>query len=76
MNFAVLAGAFVIKAIKLTEEDDVTAVLKQAGKEKGPMLIDIPISGTENVYPMVAPGKANREMIGGIIPRRRLAVNS
>ncbi|MBN1798305.1 MAG: biosynthetic-type acetolactate synthase large subunit [Spirochaetales bacterium] len=63
MDFAVLAEAFGIKAVKLTEADDVTAVLKQAGKESGPMLIEIPISGTENVYPIVAPGKANREMV-------------
>ena len=27
--------------------------------------ISIPINETENVYPMVAPGAANTEMIGG-----------
>jgi acetolactate synthase-1/2/3 large subunit len=63
MDFAALACDFGIRGIRLTEEDAAAAVFKTACKQPGPMLIDIPVSGTENVYPMVAPGKANREMM-------------
>jgi acetolactate synthase-1/2/3 large subunit len=32
-------------------------------KEKGPCIIDVPIHYSENVFPMVPPGAANRDMI-------------
>jgi acetolactate synthase-1/2/3 large subunit len=63
MDFAALACDFGIRGIRLTEADAAAAVFKAACKEPGPVLIDIPISGIENVYPMVPPGKANREMM-------------
>jgi len=30
----------------------------------GPCLVDLPVTDRANVYPMVPPGAANREMIG------------
>ncbi len=37
----------------------------------GPCLINVPIDAEENVYPMVPPGGANRDMIGGEIHAAR-----
>ena len=31
----------------------------------GPCLVNVPIAAEENVYPMVPPGAANRDMIEG-----------
>jgi acetolactate synthase-1/2/3 large subunit len=62
-EIAALAGEFGIRGIKLTKADDFKEMFNPACKESGSVLIEIPISGTENVYPMVTPGKANREML-------------
>lgn len=40
------------------------AVLDRALSNPGPMLLNVPISPTEKVFPMVPPGAANRDMIG------------
>ena len=37
--------------------------LAEALRQPGPCLINVPIAGDENVYPMVPPGGANRDMI-------------
>jgi len=39
--------------------------LAQALGERGPCLINVPIAAEKNVYPMVPPGGANRDMIEG-----------
>jgi len=75
MNFSALAGEFGIKGIRPTEADEILSVFKQACTEQGTLLIEIPIPCTENVYPMVVPGKANREMMDGVRERRRVVVN-
>lgn len=64
-DYAAVARAFGVKAYDLAEADDPISVLEQALREPGPALINVPIRGDENVYPMVPPGAANREMIGG-----------
>ena len=38
---------------------------REALATPGPCLINVPIAAEENVYPMVPPGGANRDMIGG-----------
>ena len=34
-------------------------------RRPGPGLVNVPIAPEENVYPIVPPGGANRDMIGG-----------
>ena len=65
VNFAMTAQSMGIKGIDLGQSDDPEADLREALLEHGPCVINIPISETEMVYPMVAPGGANRDMIGG-----------
>ena len=43
----------------------VNALLAKALGEKGPCLIHAPVDSNEKVYPMVPPGAANKDMIGG-----------
>jgi acetolactate synthase-1/2/3 large subunit len=65
VNFGLTAQSMGVKGIDLGQSDDPEADLREALLEHGPCVINIPISETEMVYPMVAPGGANRDMIGG-----------
>ena len=64
-DFAAIARGFDISAIDLGRVEDPIASLAEALETPGPCLINVPIDAEENVYPMVAPGGANRDMIGG-----------
>jgi acetolactate synthase-1/2/3 large subunit len=64
-DFAAIARGFNIAAIDLGRVEDPITSLSAALSEPGPCLINVPIAAEENVYPMVAPGGANRDMIGG-----------
>jgi len=65
VDFMKIAEGFGIKAYDFTESDDPAETLAKAIAEPGPALIHVPISPDEPVYPMVPPGAANTEMIGG-----------
>ena len=65
VNFAALAVAMGASGFDLGEADDPYAVIQQALSNPGPCVIDVPISEQEMVFPMVPPGAANKEMIGG-----------
>jgi acetolactate synthase-1/2/3 large subunit len=64
-NFAAIARGFGIKAFDLEEKCNPEEVLFQALEYGGPCAINIPVDGTENVWPMVPPGASNREMMTG-----------
>ena len=67
-DFAVIARGFGIRGYDLTgESGEFASIFQTALTEPGPCLINVPIDHTENVFPMVPPGKANYEMIGGEI---------
>jgi len=65
VDFMALAKGFGIAACDLAAEDDPTDALAQALKANGPCLIHAPIDPAANVFPIVPPGAANREMIEG-----------
>ncbi len=65
VDFVKTAEAMGCKGVNLALSDDPMADLKNALLEHGPCVINLPISETEMVYPMVAPGGANFDMIGG-----------
>ena len=54
-----------MKGVDLASVSDPLLALESALLERGPCVINLPISETEMVFPMVAPGGANREMIHG-----------
>jgi len=64
-DFAALARGFGIPAVDLGKASDPAAELACALARPGPCLISAPIAEDELVLPMVPPGGANREMIGG-----------
>ncbi|MFA5057865.1 MAG: biosynthetic-type acetolactate synthase large subunit [Opitutaceae bacterium] len=62
-DFAALARAFGLRGIRLDADRDPLADLAGALAAPGPCVIDIPIHERANVFPMVPPGAANRQMI-------------
>lgn len=64
-DFIKVAEGFGIPGIRLEQGTDPREALREALSMKGPMVIDVPIDFRENVYPMVPPGAANIDMIGG-----------
>jgi acetolactate synthase-1/2/3 large subunit len=67
LNFAAIGRQFGIPSIDLNGVSDPHPALKGMISGSGPRLIDVPIHAAENVFPMVPPGSANREMIDGRI---------
>ena len=65
-DFAALAQAFGLPAYNLGKLDDPEQALTAALEAPGPCVIDAPVHAGENVFPMVPPGAANRDMIGGL----------
>jgi acetolactate synthase I/II/III large subunit len=63
LDFAAIGRQFGIRGIALGEAIDPVKTIELMLKEKGPCIIDVPIHYSENVFPMVPPGAANREMI-------------
>lgn len=66
-DFAAIAEGFGVRGWNLGDCFDPTAMLEEALAAPGPAVINAPIHFAENVYPMVPPGAANRDMIGGNI---------
>ncbi len=63
-DFAAIARGFGIAAQDLNGAGDPIATLARNLRAPGPCLINVPIAAEANVYPMVPPGAANRDMIG------------
>jgi acetolactate synthase-1/2/3 large subunit len=64
-DFIRVAEGFGVPAVDLDRETDPLAALATALSTRGPMLIHASIAMHEQVLPMVPPGAANKEMIGG-----------
>jgi len=62
-DFAAIARGFGVRGIRIDPRADPLAQLADALAGEGPCVIDIPIHTTANVYPMVPPGAANRQMM-------------
>jgi len=65
VDFVRIAEGFGMRAYDLGNCTDPAKVLERAFQEPGPCLVHAPINASETVYPMVPPGAANRDMIGG-----------
>ena len=64
-DFIKVAEGFGWQTLDLDQADDPIAALGKALASRGPMLIHASIDRREQVLPMVAPGAANKDMIGG-----------
>jgi acetolactate synthase-1/2/3 large subunit len=65
-DFAAIARGFGVDAYDLGAAADPLALLSGALRTSGPCLVNVPIAADANVYPMVPPGAANRDMIDAV----------
>ena len=62
-DFVKLADAYGMAARAVTRKDDVHEAIQEAQAHDGPFLLDFQVEEFTNVYPMVAAGKSNADMI-------------
>ena len=62
-DFVKLADAFGMAARAVTRKEDVMDAIREAQEHDGPFLLDFQVEEFTNVYPMVAAGKSNADMI-------------
>ncbi|MFE0587822.1 acetolactate synthase large subunit [Pantoea vagans] len=65
VDFLKIAEGFGFHTVDLNDEADPFSALADAVTTPGPVFIHARIDVNEKVYPMVAPGAANTDMIGG-----------
>ncbi len=65
-DFAKIAEAFGVRGITVSHPDELRPALEEAFDYDGPVVMDIHVDETENVYPMVPAGAALDEMVGGL----------
>jgi len=63
-DLTAISRGFGVPAYDLDHFEAPLDLLKTVLNESGPCVINVPIAPEENVFPMVPPGAANREMIG------------
>ena len=63
-DFVKLAEAYGATGMRLTDKHTLVADMKTALATPGPVMVDIRVTDEENVYPMIAPGAAARDMVG------------
>jgi acetolactate synthase-1/2/3 large subunit len=68
VDFVKIAKAYGIDGVQVTTSEEVMPALRTACETDGPFVIDFRIEREENVFPIVPPGAANNEMIGGMLP--------
>ncbi|WP_083700447.1 acetolactate synthase 2 catalytic subunit [Acidihalobacter ferrooxydans] len=62
-DFVEVAHAFGIPALRAQRADEIDAVVEALLDTPGPLLVHVPIAREDNVWPVVAPGRANHDMI-------------
>jgi acetolactate synthase-1/2/3 large subunit len=63
-DFVKVAEAYGATGMRLTDKSTLVADMKEALRTPGPVLVDVRVTQEENVYPMIAPGQAARDMVG------------
>jgi len=64
-DYVKLAEAYGVKGVRATKTSEMMDVLQETLNHDGPVVADFVVSYDENVFPMVGPGRANKEMIVG-----------
>jgi acetolactate synthase-1/2/3 large subunit len=67
-DFLKIADAYGIRGVSVDRKEDVEGAIRQAQTHEGPFLIDFRVEQFANVFPMVAPGKSNVDMIRRPMP--------
>ncbi len=63
-DFVKLADAYGATGIRLTEKGTLVDDMRAALETPGPVVVDVRVTQEENVYPMIQPGQAARDMVG------------
>jgi acetolactate synthase-1/2/3 large subunit len=63
-DFVKLAEAYGATGMRLTDKTALVDDMRAALATPGPVMVDVRVSREENVYPMIAAGKAARDMVG------------
>jgi acetolactate synthase-1/2/3 large subunit len=63
-DFVKLAEAYGATGVRLSDKRTLVDDMKEALNTEGPVLVDVRVTQEENVYPMIAPGAAARDMVG------------
>jgi len=63
-NFELLAQAFGVKGMVVSDPNDLDAAIAEMLAFDGPVLMDVHVRRDENCYPMIPPGKSNEDMVG------------
>jgi len=64
-DFVKLSEAYGVKGMRATTSEEAKAVWAEALAYDGPVVIDFRVAGSENVWPMVAPGNTLDQMVMG-----------
>jgi acetolactate synthase-1/2/3 large subunit len=59
-----LAEAYGATGLRLTDKNTLVEDMREALATEGPVVVDVRVAAEENVYPMIAPGQAARNMVG------------
>ena len=65
LDFSAIGRGFGIKGHRVNHASSLPAALSEAFRCDGPSIVDISVDERQNVLPIVPPGAANRDMIGG-----------
>jgi acetolactate synthase I/II/III large subunit len=63
-DFVKLAEAYGATGMRCEDKHTLVEDFKRAIATEGPVLVDVPVTREENVFPMIPAGKAAREMVG------------
>jgi acetolactate synthase I/II/III large subunit len=65
-DFVKLADSYGIPGIHVTKQSELRSALEKTIQTEGPALLHVDVTAEENVYPMVAAGRALDDMVGSL----------
>ncbi len=63
-DFVKLADAYGATGLRFTDKTNLVEDMREALNTPGPVVVDVRVTQEENVYPMISPGQAARDMVG------------
>ena len=63
-DFVKLAEAYGATGMRVSDKSNLVDQMREALETEGTVVVDVRVCAEENVYPMIAPGQAARDMVG------------
>ncbi len=73
-DFVKVAEAYGVKGFRATKPSELDEIVDSAMKHDGPVVMECRVTREENVFPMVGPGSANRNMVLGFNKKEEIPV--